>query len=197
MNGYLAAVISIIIIITAFLVCFELKKPSAARLMPIVMLVVIGSVGRIIFAFIPQVQPVTAIVIIAGACLGPADGFMTGVLCAAVSNIALGHGPWTPFQMLAWGVTGVLAGVIAKTKVGSSLAAMTVYSVFAGAIFSVITDLYTVASLFETMTVSYALTIILTGLVFNISHMIFNAVFILILYLPFRHMLKRVRKKYL
>lgn len=197
MSGYLAAVMSVIIIIAAFLTCFELKKPSAARLMPIVSLVVIGSVGRIIFAFIPQIQPVTAIVIIAGACLGPADGFMTGVLCAAVSNVALGHGPWTPFQMLAWGVVGALAGLIAKTKTGSSLAVMTVYSVIAGAIFSVITDLYTITSLFDTMTVPYALTIFATGLLFNISHMIFNAVFILILYLPFRHMLKRVRKKYL
>lgn len=197
MNGYLTAVISIFIIIAAFLVCFELKKPSAARLMPIVTLVVIGSVGRIIFAFMPQVQPVTAIVIIAGACLGPADGFMTGALCAAVSNVALGHGPWTPFQMLAWGAIGAIAGLIAKTKVGSSLFVMTVYSVFAVVIFSVITDLYTVSSLFETMTASLAVTVFLTGLVFNTPHMIFNAVFMVILYLPFRHMLKRVRKKYL
>ena len=183
MSGYLTAVISIVIILAAFLICFELKKPSAARLMPIVTLVVIGSVGRIIFAFVPQVQPLTAIVIISGACLGPSDGAMTG--------------PWTPFQMLAWGIVGALAGLISKTKSGSSLIAITAYSVIAGAIFSIITDFYTIFSLYESMTFSYALTILVTGLIFNVSHMIFNAIFVAILYTPFKHMLTRVRKKYL
>lgn len=197
MSGYLTAVISIVIILTAFLICFELKKPSAARLMPIVTLVVIGSVGRIIFAFVPQVQPLTAIVIISGACLGSSDGAMTGILCAAASNVVLGQGPWTPFQMLAWGIVGALAGLISKTKSGSSLIAITAYSVIAGAIFSIITDFYTIFSLYESMTFSYALTILVTGLIFNVSHMIFNAIFVAILYTPFKHMLTRVRKKYL
>ena len=74
----------------------------------------VASAGRVVFNFLPQIQPVTAIVIIMGVYCGKQTGFLTGSLCALVSNLFLGQGPWTPFQMLAWGLVGVLAAVLAK-----------------------------------------------------------------------------------
>ncbi len=197
MSGFLIALFCAIIIVAAYFLCFELKKPTAARLMPIVVLVALGSVGRVIFAFVPQFQPTTAIVIIAGAALGSTDGFMTGALCALVSNIILGHGAWTPFQMIAWGTVGALAGVVSKFRFGETLVGMTIYSALAAFLYSLIMDTYTVSSLWQIMTSSYALTIYSAGLFFNILQMIGNIVFMLILYVPFNHMLKRVRLKYL
>lgn len=197
MSGFAAIFLAAVLIVIAYFACFELKKPSAERLMPIVMLVVIGSLGRVVFAFIPQVQPTTAIVIIAGAVLGSSDGFMTGALCALASNLLLGQGPWTPFQMIAWGTVGLLAGLIAKLPFGKSVFVMTVYSAVAAMIFSVITDFYTVSTFWDSMTVPYALSIFTAGLIFNISHAVGNVIFMLILYYPLRHMLERVRAKYI
>lgn len=197
MNGFTAALVCAVIIILGYFMCFELKKPSVQRIMPIVILVALGSVGRIIFAFIPQVQPTTVIVIIAGSALGSADGFMTGALCALVSNAILGQGPWTPFQMIAWGLVGALAGFISKIKYGGSFPVMTIYSVIAAFMYSVLMDMYTVMTFWEGMTVNYALTIFSAGIVFNVSHMIGNVIFMLILFVPFNHMLKRVKQKYI
>lgn len=197
MNGFWVALVCAVIIILGYFLCFELKKPSVQRIMPIVILVALGSVGRIVFAFIPQVQPTTAIVIIAGATLGSTDGFMTGALCALVSNVILGQGPWTPFQMIAWGIVGALAGLISKIKYGTTLPVMIVYSAVAAFIYSILVDVYTVMTFWEGMTLTYALTVFSAGIVFNVSHMIGNVIFMLILFVPFNHMLKRVKLKYL
>ena len=48
-----------------------------------------------------------ALVMIMGVCSGPPAGFMTGALSALVSNMLLGQGPWTVWQMLAWGLIGL------------------------------------------------------------------------------------------
>ena len=62
-----------------------------------------AAAGRVLFAAIPGVQPVTVIAVVAGAALGARAGVAVGALAAFVSNFFLGQGAWTPWQMLAWG----------------------------------------------------------------------------------------------
>ena len=69
--------------------------------------------GRIAFAAFPNVKPTTDIVIFAGYALGPAPGFAVGALTALVSNFWFGQGPWTPWQMAAWGLCGILGAALA------------------------------------------------------------------------------------
>jgi energy-coupling factor transport system substrate-specific component len=69
--------------------------------------------GRVLFAAIPGVQPVTVVAVAAGAALGARAGFGVGALAALVSNFFLGQGPWTPWQMLAWGGCGVVGALAA------------------------------------------------------------------------------------
>jgi energy-coupling factor transport system substrate-specific component len=71
----------------------------------------IAAAGRVLFAPVPGVQPVTVIVAAAGVALGPKRGFAVGALAALVSNLFLGQGPHTPWQMLAWGGCGLVAGL--------------------------------------------------------------------------------------
>lgn len=78
-----------------FITYIEQRKLTPSQLLPIVILSVIASLGRVAFNFIPQIQPVTAIVIISGAVIGKKEGMLTGILCALISNLFLGHGPWT------------------------------------------------------------------------------------------------------
>ena len=54
----------------------------------------------------------TVIVAAAGVALGPRRGFAVGALAALASNFFLGQGPHTPWQMLAWGGCGLLAGLL-------------------------------------------------------------------------------------
>ena len=50
--------------------------------------------------------------LVSGVALGPAPGFMVGATSALVSNVFFGQGPWTPWQMLAWGGVGVVGGLL-------------------------------------------------------------------------------------
>src|SRR5438876_10526316 len=73
-----------------------------------------AAAGRVLFAAIPGVQPVTVIAVCAGAALGARAGFATGAVAAFASNFFLGQGVWTPWQMLAWGTCGLLGALCAR-----------------------------------------------------------------------------------
>jgi energy-coupling factor transport system substrate-specific component len=72
-----------------------------------------AAAGRILFAAIPNVQPVTVTAVVAGVALGPRAGASTGALAALVSNFYLGQGAYTPWQMLAWAACGLIGGLAA------------------------------------------------------------------------------------
>ncbi|MDX6400532.1 MAG: energy-coupling factor transport system substrate-specific component, partial [Gaiellaceae bacterium] len=90
----------------------EGRPDSAKEVALIATLAAAAAAGRVLFAAIPGVQPVTVITVVAGAALGARSGFAVGAIAAFVSNFFLGQGVWTPWQMLAWGACGV-AGALA------------------------------------------------------------------------------------
>ena len=73
-----------------------------------------AAIGRIAFAPFPNVKPTTDIVLIAGFALGGAPGFVVGAVAALASNLVFGQGPWTPWQMAAWGLCGVFGAVLGR-----------------------------------------------------------------------------------
>jgi len=95
-----------------FLFVFESRKPQARELIVIAVLCAIAVAGRAAFFMLPQFKPVVALVIIAGVCFGGETGFLVGVITGFVSNMFFGQGPWTPWQMFAFGIIGFLAGVL-------------------------------------------------------------------------------------
>ena len=91
--------------------------------------------GRVLFAAIPGVQPVTVITVAAGAALGARAGFGVGALAALASNFFLGQGPWTPWQMLAWGgcgVVGALAAPLVRRRLPFALLCFVLGFAFSG-----------------------------------------------------------------
>ena len=190
-----------ILINLSFFVFFELQKPSVRDFIPIAVICSGASLGRLIFSFIPQVQPVTVLVIITGAAYGPLYGYITGSLCALFSNMLLGQGLWTFFQMTAWGAVGFFAGLIAspfKSKKGYTspleLIAFLIYGFFSAILFSVITDSMTISYLGKALNFASAIATFITGIIFNIGHGIFNVILILILYKPLKRKLIRCRR---
>ena len=94
------------------IVAYGLRESSASELSLIAALAALATAGRVLFASLPNFKPVTFIVLVSGIALGPAPGFMVGVTTAAVSNLFFGQGPWTPWQMLGWGLIGVAGGAL-------------------------------------------------------------------------------------
>ncbi len=184
-------------ILAVFFIAFERRKPKAREIIPIAVMCAVASVGRVVFNFIPQVQPVTVIVIIMGACFGKQAGFMTGALSALVSNMILGQGFWTPFQMLAWGVVGLIGGLLADVKLSKNMVVMCIYAFVSALIYGLITDFWTIAFMAgENLTWGIVLSVYSAGLVFNIIHGIGNVVFMIVLYKILMEKFDRIGEKY-
>ncbi len=93
---------------------YERSHPSARVLALVGTLAALAALGRIAFAPLPNVKPTTDIVLIAGYALGGAPGFMIGAVAALTSNLFFGQGPWTPWEMAAWGAVGVGGAALAR-----------------------------------------------------------------------------------
>jgi energy-coupling factor transport system substrate-specific component len=92
---------------------YERSRPPSQVVALVAALAALAVCGRIAFAAFPNVKPTTDIVIFAGYALGPAPGFAVGALTGLVSNVWFGQGPWTPWQMAAWGLCGVGGAALA------------------------------------------------------------------------------------
>jgi len=92
---------------------YERTRPDARIVALVGTLAAFGALGRIAFAAVPNVKPTTVIVLISGYALGGAPGYVVGAVAALTSNFFFGQGPWTPWQMAGWGLTGVAGALLA------------------------------------------------------------------------------------
>ncbi|MFL5927945.1 MAG: ECF transporter S component [Gaiellaceae bacterium] len=112
-DGALATMLGAAALVVAGVAWFESGADSTRELAVIATLGAAAAAGRVLFAAVPGVQPVTVIAIVAGASLGLRAGVATGALAAFVSNFFLGQGIWTPQQMLGWGACGAVGALLA------------------------------------------------------------------------------------
>lgn len=116
-NYYLASLLVVAFTILPFFASFEGRRPQARELVVLAVLIAIAAAARAAFFWLPAFKPMTAVVIVSGIALGAGAGFMCGSLAAFVSNFLFGQGPWTPWQMLAYGLAGLVAGLLAQKGV--------------------------------------------------------------------------------
>ena len=184
-----------VLAIVLFCAGFEKKTVGTRRLVIIAVMTAMSVVGRLIFALVPGFKPITAIVVITAVWLGGESGFLVGALSALISNFTFGQGPWTPFQMLAWGMIGLLAGFLSK-PLRRSRAALALYGVFAGVAYSFIMDVWTVLWYQGGFSLPMYLAALGTAVPYTVSYAVSNVIFLLLLGRPFGEKLERVKLKY-
>ena len=111
---YICSVLIIIYAMAPFFVSFEGRKPQARELVIIAVMCALAVASRIVFMWIPHFSPIGAIVMLSGIAFGAQAGFFTGALSMFASNFIMGQGAWTPWQMFAFGIAGLVAGLIAE-----------------------------------------------------------------------------------
>mgnify|MGYP001039645534 CR=1 FL=1 len=181
-----------------FFVAFERGDNTVRELVALAVMTAISVVGRLVFAPIPGFKPVAAVTIITGVYFGAEAGFVTGALSALISNIFYGQGPWTPFQMLAWGLGGFLSGLIFfNKKLGkATLPLLVVVGFFAGVLYSAIMDVWSAVSMTGEFVWQAYLAALTTSLPFTIEYAVSNVIFLLVLYKPMDRRLTRVKLKF-
>jgi Prenyltransferase and squalene oxidase repeat len=109
MSWPLASFLLVGVVLALGWLAYERRRPSARTIALVATLAAVAALGRDAFVALPDVKPITAMTFVVGYALGPLPGFSVGALGMLVSNILLGQGPYTPWQMAAWGLVG-LAG---------------------------------------------------------------------------------------
>lgn len=173
-----------LVILGACLACgfawYERTQPNSRMLALVATLAALAAIGRIAFAPIPNVKPTTDIVLIAGFALGAAPGFTVGAVAALASNIVFGQGPWTPWQMVAWGIVGLAGaalGSLSGRRIGRVPLALACGAM--GLVFGAIMDLSVWVSYAGDPTLGQYVAIAGVSLPFNVAHAAGNVVFAL------------------
>jgi len=114
MNAALILIVLLLLGFSLLFFFFEKSKIDEKTIAIIATLGALAAVGRILFAALPNVKPTTFLVMASGYVFGMRAGFFVGVLAALFSNFYLGQGPWTLWQMIAWGLSGVFAALLSR-----------------------------------------------------------------------------------
>jgi energy-coupling factor transport system substrate-specific component len=165
---------------------------GAAELTLIATLGAAAAAGRVLFAAIPGVQPVTVICVAAGVALGARAGFAVGAIAALVSNLFLGQGPWTPWQMVFWGgcgVAGALAAPLLRRRIPFALACLAL-----GFAFSWLMDVWEWFSFYPHTWQAFVVQIG-RGLWFDAAHAVGNVVMALAAGPELRRLLERYGRR--
>ena len=190
--------ISLVIVLLSqvlFLAGFEKRTVGTRRMVIAAVMTALSVLGRFLFAAIPGFKPITAMVVITAIWLGGETGFLVGSLSAVISNFLFGQGPWTPFQMLAWGMIGLIAGYF-QTPLKKSRLWLSVYGAFAGVVYSLCMDVWTVVWYNESFSWSLYTAALVSSLPHTLSYAVSNVLFLLFLGRPFGEKLERIKIKY-
>lgn len=190
-------IISLIIvsILLGFIIDFELSRPKSREIGILSVLVVMAIGLRAIFIWFPQFKPGLGVVIISGIVFGPLRGFMVGSLSMLLSNIIFGQGPWTPWQMFAFGLVGFISYFfrkLLKSRIYLSIYGFLSVILVLGPILDTQTALFTLS---EFTPVGFS-SIYLMGFIMNVIHGLSVSIFLYLLGEDFIKKLERLRDKY-
>lgn len=175
---------------------FEKRSLQAEEVILIAVLSALGAVARIPFSALPSIQPTSFIIILTGVIFGGETGFLVGALSALASNLVLGQGPWTLWQMFAWSMMGLSSGLFHTRLHEKASIGLYLFSFMWGFFFGWIMNIWSVVSFFDRLTLPLLLTSMATSLYFDLAHALSNVIFLLLFSKSWFQILWRVQVKY-
>lgn len=194
---YLTCTLVIIETMMPFFLAFETRRPQARELVTIAVMCALSVASRVVVV-IPNFKPMTAIIMITGIALGPEAGFMTGAIGAFASNFFFSQGPWTPWQMMAYGFGGFLAGVFfhRKNRKRSPILLALFGFLTIQLIVGPLLDCCTVFTTGSRLTWKFAAAVFAAGVPYNFNHALACGVTMLLFSKPLLEKLDRLICKY-
>ncbi|WP_432408113.1 ECF transporter S component [Wukongibacter sp. M2B1] len=192
------SIVSSIILLTSFCLAFisyERKKTSVKEISLIATLSGLAGVSRVPFAGIANVQPTTFLVIISGYVFGPRFGFMVGAVATLVSNSFLGHGPWSPWQMMAWGLAGLSGGILRKIMSKPHRLKLSIFAFVWGFLFGYIMNLWHWLFFVYPLSLSSFIATYIRSFYFDLMHALGNFAFTYFLGKDFINILLRFKDR--
>lgn len=196
-NAYLLLSLAIIVCtMLPFFSRFEFRELAGQEVVLLAMLAAIAAVSRVPFAGLPSVQPTSFVIMMAGLVFGAESGFIVGAVAAVVSNIFLGQGPWTPWQMYAWGMLGMTAGLLRNVWWMRRMWGKCLFGFVWGYLFGWFMNMWIVVSNIENVTREFLISIYVSSLYFDLAHGLSNVFFLLVFGASWMKILERFKRKY-
>ncbi|MCK5282496.1 MAG: hypothetical protein KAK00_03740 [Nanoarchaeota archaeon] len=154
------------------------KQLQLLRLKEILLLLgftVGAALVRVPMQIVPSAEPLTFFAILAGWLFGRKKGFAVGAASLYISNFFVfgGHGPWTLFQTIGFGIAGWLGGFLRKKASYGEVVMITLIATLA---FEIIMNSATPFFMGPSLFLAFAL-----ALPFIITHLVSNFLFSLAL----------------
>jgi energy-coupling factor transport system substrate-specific component len=194
MNWAMITAILAILGCVAFFFEFESSTASSKEVASLAMLGTLSAVLRVPFAALPGVQPCTYLIMCSGYVFGPIAGFVVGAMTPLVSNFFLGHGPWTLYQMIAWGLVGLASGYLRKVKMNQLL--LISLGILWGYLYGLITNLWFWTTFIYPLTLNTLIVTQMSAIWFDTLHAAGNAIFMGLLGMKTILVLCRFRERF-
>ncbi len=194
---YITGVLIIIELSVPFFMMFEKRKPQARELVILAVMCALAIIGRVAIP-VPHFKAVFAIIMLTGIAFGPESGFIVGAVTAFASNFFYGQGAYMPWQMMAYGAGGMLAGfVFIKNKIPKKPWIMAVFG-FLGVLFWIgpLLDTSHVFIMMSEISFSTLAASLAAGFPVNISQGLGTALMMFVFGKPLLEKLDRVKQKY-
>lgn len=199
---YLTSTLVVMEVMLPFFFAFETRRPQARELVTIAVMCALATAARVVI-HIPGFKPILGIIMVAGIAFGAEAGFLTGAVSAFASNFFFSQGPWTPWQMMAYGIGGFVAGLLFHKKRPfpgrpwlSTLALSAVGFLTVMLVVGPLLDTCTVFTTGSRITWKYALAVYAAGFGYNLTHAAATAITIFLVSRPLLEKLDRLKRKY-
>ena len=113
LSPMMQSTLEIALVGTAMILLVSKGRRNAIEAVAILALAVIG---RMLMEPIPNVQPVTVLVMLAAVRIGGSQAASIGILAAYLSNLSMGGGSWTVIQALSWASVGILTALLMRNS---------------------------------------------------------------------------------
>ena len=107
-------IIDFIVLVSAlYFLAKSQASPASQNRMVFLAIASFAIIGRWVMEPLPNIQPVTILVLVGGIILGARRGIALALIITLVSNILLGSGLWTVFQAIGWSLVAVVGATFA------------------------------------------------------------------------------------
>ena len=182
--------LAIVTVAIASLIFTDSKFKSKSPSIIFIILVVLAISGRLLLNPIPNVQPVTFLVIMVGIYFGISYSIAFATIVTLSSNVMLEHGIWSNYQIIGWASVGILAALLRNQFLQNeklNITNLAIFAVFSGFLFDWIVSL----SILHSVDTSFFLVYLLNGIFFDLLHAGGNVVFVAWLANPLSELMNR------
>jgi energy-coupling factor transport system substrate-specific component len=183
--GMLAMNVALLSLVGWALLRAERGLPDGREWTLLAMLAVFGIFGRILLEPLPNIQPVTVLVLVVGMKMGAKRSIALATVIALGSNLFMGHGIWTLYQALGWSLVGCLGAFAAPHLTSMRRIAGTAAA--CGFLFDWVISL----SILHTVGLSMLPVYLLAGIPYDMLHALGNLFFAAWLASPLAEMMER------